>query len=100
MRKKIVEIIKEIGALSWNPLSLGDKKIQEQRRIIYAAQILSLIAERIEKGLLTDEDIQKLIEGDDMLKYGRDMGFIDDYKEETKALLQAQLDKILSLLKE
>ena len=49
IREKIAEIIREIGTLSWNPLSLGDKKLQNQRRTLYADQILSYQREEIEK---------------------------------------------------
>jgi hypothetical protein len=42
--------------------------------------------------ILSDADIQALIEGDIYLKYATDMSFIDDYPKGTKVLLEAQLD--------
>lgn len=50
--------------------------------------------EKIGKELLTNEEIDAIEWESGTL----DMSFVDDYREEVKALLQAQLDKVLKAL--
>jgi len=67
-----------------------------------ASEILALIAEEIEKGLLTDEEIEVAYwkySWDELADIFPDTsGRMIDLRR--KAVAQAQLDKILSLLKE
>jgi len=67
-----------------------------------AREILALIAEEIEKGLLTDEEIEVAYwkySWDELADIFPDTsGRMIDLRR--KAVAQAQLDKILSLLKE
>jgi hypothetical protein len=94
MRERIADV--KIGL---NLLGYNTKAACPRLGYIYADQILSLIREKIEKGLLTDDEINS-----ELIKYAIEICESNpirywNHTEVIRRITQAQLQKILSLLK-
>jgi len=94
MKEKITEIIHKVLFFG---REVSDEWIANQKSNGMpfdkerADEILTLLKEEIKKSLLGDNEIYAL----EWESATLDMSFVDDYREEVKTLLQAQLDKVL-----